>query len=112
MNYGRAIRIVRTAHGWSKAQLAKRLTIGASYLSLIEAEKREPSLKVLEEISTALHVPPHLLALLASDPGDLDDPKNVEQIQELARSLVRLLVSAGNQPTLPLEKPSSRKKTA
>ena len=111
MNYGLAIRIVRTARGLTKAQLAQRLSIGASYLSLIEAEKREPSLKVLEEISTALHVPPHLLALLASDPGDLDDPKNAERIAELARSLVRLLVS-GNQPLLPMEKPAPRKKTA
>ena len=94
MNFGRAIRIVRTAQGLTKAQLAERLTIGASYLSLIEAEKRKPSLQVLEEISTALLVPPHLLTLLASDAGDLDDPKNARHVAELAHSLVRLLVSA------------------
>ena len=72
MKYGRAIRIVRTARGLSKVQLAKRLSVGASYLSLIEAEKREPSVKVIDEISTVLRVPPHLMALLASDPTDLD----------------------------------------
>lgn len=112
MHYGRAIRIVRTAYGLSKAQLADRLSIGASHLSLIEAEKRQPSLRVLDEISTVLHVPPHLLTLLASDPGDLEDPKNAEQVSELARSLVRLLVAAGEQPTLPIETPSKKRKTA
>jgi transcriptional regulator with XRE-family HTH domain len=111
MTYGPAIRIVRTARGLTKAQLAKRLSIGASYLSLIEAEKRQPSLKVLEEISGALQVPPHLLALLASDPGDLDDPGNAERIGELARSLVRLLVSGRDQPLLPLERPISKERT-
>jgi transcriptional regulator with XRE-family HTH domain len=103
MNYGRAIRIVRTAYGWSQAQLAERLSIGASHLSLLEAGKRTPSLKVLDEISTVLHVPPHLLTLLASDPAEIEDPKNAEGIADLARSLLRVLVSAGEQPTLPLK---------
>lgn len=111
MNYGRAIRIVRTAYDLSQAELADRLSIGASHLSLIEAGKRQPSLNVLEEISTVLHVPPHLLTLLASDPPDLEDPKNGEQIADLARSLVRLLVSAGDQPTLPIkQEPSAKRK--
>ena len=113
MNYGRAIRIVRTAHGLSKAELAGQLTIGASHLSLIERGKRTPSVDVLDEISTVLRIPPHLLTLLASEPGDLDDPKNAEQVAEMARSLVRVLVAAGEQPTLPMtKKPSKKKKTA
>src|SRR5437870_919940 len=111
MNYGRAIRIVRTAHGLSKAELASRLTIGASHLSLIERGKRNPSVEVLTDISTVLRIPPHLLTLLASEPGDLDDPKNAEQVAELARSLVRVLVAAGEQPTLPMaKKPVKRRK--
>jgi len=109
MNFGRAIRIIRTAHGLTKAQLARELSIGASHLSLIERGKRTPSVDVLDEISQVLRVPPHLLALLASEPGDLDDPKNAEQVAELARSLVRVLVTAGEQPTLPLRKTRSHR---
>ena len=53
-------------------------------------------------ISTVLRIPPHLLTLWASGAGDLDDPKNAEQVAELARSLgVRVLVTAGEQPSLP-----------
>ena len=102
MNYGRAIRIGRTAYGLTQADLAERLSIGASHLSLIESGKRQPSLKVLHEISTALEVPPHLLTLLASSPEDIESRGDAEQVGELARALLRLLVSAGEQPTLPM----------
>jgi transcriptional regulator with XRE-family HTH domain len=114
MDYGRAIRIIRTAHGLTKADLARELSIGASHLSLIERGKRFPSVALLDEISSVLRTPPHLLALLASDPGDLDDPENAEQVAQLARSLVRLLVAAGKQPTLPMTRAQreKRKKTA
>lgn len=111
MDYGRAIRIVRTAYGLSKGDLARRLSIGASHLSLIERGKRQPSVAVLAELSTELRIPPHLLALLASEPGDIDDPRNAEQVAELARSLVRLLVAAGEQPVLPMAK-ERKKRTA
>ena len=113
MNFGRAIRIVRTAHGMNKAELARQLTIGASHLSLIERGKRKPSVEVLDEISTALRIPPHLLTLLASETGDLEDPKNAEHVGELARSLVRVLVAAGEQPRLPImRKPMKKRKAA
>jgi transcriptional regulator with XRE-family HTH domain len=103
MDYGKAIRICRTAYGLTQTELAERLSIGASQLSLIEAGKRQPSLKVLDEVSGTLGVPPHLLTLLASDPSDIDDPNNAGEVSELAKALLRLLVSAGKQPTLPMK---------
>jgi XRE family transcriptional regulator, fatty acid utilization regulator len=104
MDYGKAIRVVRTAYGLTQTELAERLSIGSSQLSLIESGRRKPSLKVLDEVSSALRVPPHLLTLLASDPEDVEDKKNGSEIAELARSLLKLLVSAGRQPTLPLKR--------
>jgi transcriptional regulator with XRE-family HTH domain len=102
MNYGKAVKIVRAAQGLTQSELANRLSIGASHLSLIEAGKRQPSLKVLDEISAALDVPPHLLTLLASDPEEIEKRVDPKQIGELARSLLGLLVSSGEQPTLPM----------
>jgi transcriptional regulator with XRE-family HTH domain len=110
MDYGKAIRVVRTAYGLTQADLAQRLSVGASQLSLIEAGKRQPSLQVLDDVSVALGVPPHLLTLLASEPSDIDDPKNAAEVAELAKSLLRLLVSAGHQPTLPMH--SKKRKSA
>lgn len=103
MDYGRAIRIVRNAYGLTQGELAERLSIGSSQLSLIEAGRRTPSLKVLDEVSNALGVPPHLLTLLASEPEDLDEKRNAPEIAELAKALLKLLVSAGRQPTLPMK---------
>ena len=117
MKYGRAIKIVRTAYGLSQSALAERLSIGPSQLSLIEANKRQPSLRVLHEISAALDVPPHLLTLLASSPEDLDEKADPKYVAELARALLRVLVAAGEQQTLPMadddhEHRPKRKKSA
>jgi transcriptional regulator with XRE-family HTH domain len=110
MNYGRAIRIVRTAYGLSQAELAKRLSVGASHLSLIESGKRQPSVTVLREIATALAVPMHLLTLLASDRAAIENPENAKQISEMARALLQLLVGADEQPSLPLASVSAKRK--
>ena len=105
MEYGRAIRVVRSAHGLSQRQLADRIGVSPSHLSLIESGKRDPSLKLLEEIAGGLAVPMHLLTLLASDVGDIDDPKHAEQIDGVAKALLRVLVAvrsahaANGEPT-------------
>lgn len=110
MNYGRAIRIARTTFGLTQGELAARVSVGASHLSLIESGKRQPSLKVLNEISAALEVPVHLLTLLASGPRELEDPKNAAQVAEVANRLLRLLASSAEQPSLPMERHVATKK--
>lgn len=118
MKYGKAIKIARTAYGLSQSALAERLSVGASQLSLIEANKRQPSVRVLHEIAAALDVPPHLLTLLASAPEDLDENVDPKHVAELARALLRVLVSVGEQRTLPMKSadevhaPKKRKRTA
>lgn len=115
MNFGRAIRILRTAYGLSQTALAQRTSIGTSQLSAIESNERQPSLRVIQEICAALGVPQHLLTLLASTPEELEatDPKYVA---ELARALLRLLVNVGEQRTLPMPtrktRAAKRKRTA
>ena len=103
MDYGRAIRFVRSAHGLSQRQLAERIDISPSHLSLVESGKRDPSLKLVEEISVSLAVPMHLLALLASDVGNLDDPQHADHVAQVSKALLRLLV-ADDQPMLPMRK--------
>jgi len=103
MNFGRAIKMLRTAYGLSQSALADRLSVGTSQLSLIESNKRQPSVRVLQEISVALDVPPHLLTLLASNPEDFDEKADPKYVGELARALLRLLVNVGEQRTLPIK---------
>lgn len=111
MKYGKAIKIVRTAYGLSQSALAERLSIGPSQLSLIEANKRQPSLRVLHEVAAALDVPPHLITLLASTPEDLDEKADPKHVAELARALLKVLVTVGEQRTLPMKERDEQRKT-
>ena len=86
----KAFRVIRAAFGLQQAQLAPRIGISASQLSLIEKGKRQPSLKVIDNLGDATGVPTSLIMLLASDP----DRINNDDIASLATVLLRLLVNA------------------
>jgi transcriptional regulator with XRE-family HTH domain len=92
-DYAKAFRIIRAAFGLKQSELAARMPITASQLSLIEAGKRQPSLKVVNGLADAVGVPAALVALLASTAEDMDS-KAEDDISDLARALLRLLVSA------------------
>jgi transcriptional regulator with XRE-family HTH domain len=96
MDYGKAIRVCRSAYGKTQAELAKALKVSPSQLSLVESGAREPTVALLTRVGRVLKVPLPLLTLLASERGDLnvDDPERQGEIKELAKSLLRLLVNA------------------
>lgn len=91
MNFGKAIRIARSIADVSQGELAAKSALDRSYLSLIESEKRKPTVETLENISNALNIPFHLLTLLATE---RDDAKHINegQVQGLAIELTRLLL--------------------
>ena len=91
MNYSKAIRISRALADIPQRELAKRVSLDASLVSMLENGKRKPSLDTLERIAGALKIPFHLFTLLASEPEDVEgaDPKVVHQ---LAVGLGRLLL--------------------
>ena len=96
-DYGKAFRIIRAAFGLRQSELAERMPITASQLSLIEAGKRQPSLRVVSGLADAVGVPAALISLLASTADDVES-KSDEDISDLARALLRLLVSAKAEP--------------
>jgi transcriptional regulator with XRE-family HTH domain len=67
MNIGRAIRFARAAKGISQQELASRVDISASYLSLIESGKKDPSLGMIRSIAKGLRVSEDVLLLTAID---------------------------------------------
>jgi transcriptional regulator with XRE-family HTH domain len=93
MNYGKAIRIARSIADISQGDLAERCGLDRSYLSLIEGEKRKPTVKTLQAISHALEIPFHLLTLLATD-GEDAKRINEEQVLGLAMQLTYLLLES------------------
>lgn len=100
-DYAKAFRIIRAAFGLRQSDLAERMPITASQLSLIEAGKRQPSLRVVDALAKAVGVPSALVSLLASAPSDIE-AKDDKDISDLARALLRLLVSAKEEPQQPL----------
>jgi transcriptional regulator with XRE-family HTH domain len=71
MNLGKSIKLCRTNRGLSQQELAGKIGLSVSYISLIEKGKRDPAMSRVEEIAGALGVPVSLLTFLAADPGDL-----------------------------------------
>jgi len=96
-DYGKAFRIIRAAFGLRQAELAGRMPITASQLSLIEAGKRKPSLRVVNALADAVGVPSALISLLASTEKEFEG-KPDSDLSDLARALLRLLVCAKEQP--------------
>lgn len=101
-DYGRAFRIIRAAFGLRQSELAERMPVTASQLSLIESGKRQPSLRVVNGLAHAVGVPTALISLLAASPNEVES-KSSEEVSDLARALLRLLVSAKEGPQRPLK---------
>lgn len=90
MDYGRALKVCRAALELSQQDVAKKARISASYLSLIEAGKRAPSLATLEKICRAMGAPTHLVMLLAARPEEIPGPER-KKLGEVSKSLLDLL---------------------
>ena len=58
---GNAIRVLRTQKRLSQKELADRAGITPSFLSLVESDRRSPSLKVIDRIAAAMDVPSEVL---------------------------------------------------
>jgi len=86
MSIGRNIRVFRAVRGLTGAELARQAGITANYVSLIEADKRKPSLRRLEAIGAALGVGPELLLAegTARDEGSKDEEFRADVMRMLA----------------------------
>jgi len=95
-DYAKAFRIVRAAFNLRQADLAPRLDITPSQLSLIEAGKRQPSLRVVNALARAVGMPAALVTLLASSAEDVEST-SANDAGDLAKALLRLLVAAKDE---------------
>lgn len=60
---GKTIKFLRTAKGLKQSDLAERVKVSTNYISLIENNKREPSLSFLKELASNLDIPVSMLFL-------------------------------------------------
>lgn len=86
MKIGNSIKFIRMTKNLSQKDLAKKINISQNYLSLIENDKKKPSLSLLNKISMELEVP--LSALIV----DIDIKKNNKEQQAIIFRIRDLIV--------------------
>lgn len=55
--FGKRVKALREAQGWSQEELADRSSLHRTYISAVERAVRNPTLTVIERIAKALKVP-------------------------------------------------------
>ena len=75
-------------------QLAKRIGLSKSYLSLLERNERDPPLSTLKRIAQALGLPFSVLILLGTPPEELEGISPVGA-EKLAAAMMKILQAAG-----------------
>lgn len=90
MNIGQAIKFCRQLKKLTQPELAKRANLSASYVSVLEQGKRDPSLSALESIADALQVPLSVLIFVATDQSDIDSMPT-EVSEKLSAATLKLL---------------------
>lgn len=93
MNIGGAIESVRKKKNIKQNELAKKVSITQSYLSLLENNKKDPTVSTLKEIAAALDTPLPVLFFLALDEKDIPEHKVdiYKQTEPLLKSLIETL---------------------
>jgi transcriptional regulator with XRE-family HTH domain len=87
MTLGNAIKLIRTARGMKQIQLAKSLKTSPNYISLVEKDKREPSISFLTRLAKELGVPLSMFFMCQELAGS---PNTTADLRQLAETLIRL----------------------
>ena len=64
---GEHLKALRASAGLSQRELAELVGLSPSMLSLVESGRREPTVRMLRDISHALEIPPAALFVVALD---------------------------------------------
>jgi len=64
MNIGKVICDIRTKKGFRQGEFAKMVGLSSTYMSQIEANKKMPSMEVIEKIAFALSMPSYYLLFM------------------------------------------------
>lgn len=96
MDIGNAIQLSRKRRKLSQAELAERAGISASYLSMLERNRRDPPLSTVGLIASALGMPVEILFFLGAEGSELGK-LNRELAGQLAMTALELL----NEPNIP-----------
>ena len=92
MKIGQTIRVLRTARGTSQGALARYLKVTPGYLSLVEQDKREPSLGVLKRVAKYFEIPVGFLMLGETSLNSISSDHR-RLIREMRHSMLEYVIS-------------------
>jgi len=75
MDIGNVIKSLRKTKGINQTDLADRIEITQSYLSLIEKNRKEPNLSTLKRISNSLEIPLPIIFFMSLEEQDIPERK-------------------------------------
>lgn len=99
MNLGKAIKFCRSQRALTQEDLAKRVKLSVSYISLLEQNKRDPSFSTVENIARELGVPTSILLFLAADKTDFE-PFERELAEKLSYAALAFIREQSGEPSL------------
>ncbi len=108
MTIGRTIKHLRTAADQSQGQLARALDVTSSYLSLVEHDKREPSLSFLKQAAKHFEVPVGLFRFQEEQSRRLNSPHR-EAFDEIYNTLIQYVMTRKASNTSSRKRGSARK---
>jgi transcriptional regulator with XRE-family HTH domain len=94
---GNALKLIRTARGLTQRALAKQLDVTANYLSLIESDKREPSLSFLKRLAAELGVPVAMFFVFQGEAATGVRDSDLNQLREILLKIDRMVVENTGQ---------------
>lgn len=65
--WGKALKMIRGVRGWNQEQASSFYDLSQGYYSMLEHNKRDPSVATLCQIADALKVPVWVLTVLATE---------------------------------------------
>jgi len=102
MTLGSAIKRLRAAAGWSQKEFASQLGISSSYLSLIEKDRRDPTIPLVRRMAGQLGVPAVILFAAALEPQETKGSEHGQRLSGVLDELVNLAGASVAQVSLDL----------
>ena len=102
MRMGKTIKFLRLAAELKQSDLAERLGVSSNYISLVENDKRDPSMSFLRDLSDELRVPLGLLFLEVESDQDKTSPEEralLVRIKDLVFQIERMRLQRESQTT-------------
>jgi len=95
---GNAIKLIRTARNITQRQIAKQLDVSANYLSLIESDRRDPSLAFLNRLAGALKVPVAMLFVFQGEPIPGVPSSDLNKLRDMLLKIDQMVIeNTGSQ---------------